>query len=406
MKLFFANDLGYGSIKGVINDEEILIPSVTADLREQDMFEPVDFSTDKEQNIYFNDMFKHMDVTVQSPQVRKTNRMLIGEAALDSHLPVKTFDVNDFNGKSQTDHALILTLTAIATKALKQAYINGEDLSEGVQADVFMTTALPVAEGKKKDVIDAYRNRYKKSTHLVTFHNFNELITVKIKFQEVIVSLEGETAKYALSDADKTLAKGIYDDFKRNYSDFAEELDSESLLQLDNKLFIDIGEGTTDFIVFTDDEVNEHSSTSIQQGYGNALEDAIDELTENGFNINNRAALQELILEPARNPMRKQRQKRAKEAVNQQLMRLVDSIVNTTSKTLRKASASIDVIFVLGGGSIPLKDQTDLRAQLVQKTEAFSDGIGIPVVFIPEEYAQHLNENGLKKMLDVIVNAE
>lgn len=406
MEINFANDLGYSTIKGAINDEEVKIPSVTAELRKQDILEPTRFKSDAEKDTYFDNLFDHMDVTIQSPQIKTTARMLVGQVALNSGLTVTGFDVNDFNGKSETDRSLILTLATIATKALKEAYKKGNKLSNTINANVNMTTALPVTEGKKQGFIQRYRDRFTNSSHLVTFHNFDELITVKINFNMVVVALEGETAQYEITNASDDLQQDIQADLSSHYPDLA-DMKAKDIISLDNAMLIDIGEGTTDFIIFQNGQLNAHISNSIQEGYGNALEEARDALLNQNFNVANRASLQEKISRPAKNLIEKRQQSLVKQAVSDQLDQLKTSIVDNASKTLRKVSGqqtSLEIIYVLGGGSIPMNEQTNLRTELSNKTNSFSGNIGIPVVFISKRYAQYLNEDGLKLILQVSKN--
>ena len=69
---------------------------------------------------------------------------------------------------------------------------------------------------------------------------------------------------------------------------------------------------------------------------------------------------------------------------------------------MRKANSSTEVVFVYGGGSIPMKEQSDLRQRLSEKMKAFSGGFDIPVVWIDKEYAQLMNLNGLAKLVEMV----
>ena len=120
-QITLANDLGNGSMKlGFNNSDWTVIPSITADQRKQDLIAPMTFDSQEQQDAYVSNLFKHMDVSVQSPNVSVSNRMFVGQAASDSNLLTHSFDVNDFAGKSTTDLAMILTLASIGAKAIKQ----------------------------------------------------------------------------------------------------------------------------------------------------------------------------------------------------------------------------------------------------------------------------------------------
>lgn len=404
-KITLANDLGNGSMKlGFNNSAWTVVPSIMADQRKQDVIAPVVFTNQEEQDEYVNDLFNHMDVSVQSPSVNTTNRMFVGQAASDSNLLLHNFDVNDFAGKSTTDLAMILTLSSVATQAVKQNYVNNNhQLSSDINVNVIMTTALPIAEGKKPNVVDAYRQRYMNADHLVTFHNFKQLINVKIHFDLVVVALEGETAQYAIAQANPQLAKGIEDDFAQYYPKLAQEMGDNQIHTVADTLGIDIGEGTTDMAVFSNGKLNALASSSLNSGYGNVLEQAMADLHGQGFNINSRLELQQLINSPA-NPLKRAKQEKALAAVHAQLDQMGDQIVHEASSVLRQVSNKVDVIYVYGGGSIPMEPL--LRQELMTKIKAFVGDIDVPIIFIPANYAQYLNDLGLNMILRRVVEAQ
>ena len=202
VKMNVANDLGYGSVKAKVNDTKIHFPSVLALQREQDIAKPVEFDSEKEKLSYLSDMINHMDITVSSSAVKTQGRFLLGTAAVKSSLPMRAFDVNDFTGKSDNDLSIILTLGMIAAQRVALAVENGEDLSEQLNAEVNMTTALPVSEGKKNGIVDSYINKYVNSKHTVVFHNLKDPITVSLTFNKVYVALEGEVAQLYIQKRD------------------------------------------------------------------------------------------------------------------------------------------------------------------------------------------------------------
>lgn len=400
----FANDLGYSSMKAFINNQSYKIPSNMAVLRQQDMFAPQTFNTKQEKDAYFQHLTEHMDISVSSQSVKEHRRLFVGQAALDSHLHLNGFDVNSYGGKSKTDLAIILTLSFLANICVQNAYFNNQTIeNQTLQMNVQMATALPVMEGKTNGVIDAYKTRYLSCDHLVTLHNFSYPVKVNIHFVDVQVALEGEAAQYRLKYTNSELSNLIAQDFRENYPDLVQQgVNPINFSKAENFMGIDIGEGTTDLIVFTNGHVNEHVSTSLKRGFGNALEDAISELQRDSFNIDNRAALQDLINRPADpSGLGNFKQNKAKLAVRDQLDNLADSIVDETSKTLRQGSTGIDLIYVYGGGSIPMA-LSNLRDQLREKTREFNAGQEIPIIWINPQYAQYLNEAGLKVILDLM----
>ena len=401
VKINVANDLGYGSVKAKVNDTKIHFPSVLALQREQDIAKPVEFDSEKEKLSYLSDMINHMDITVSSSAVKTQGRFLLGTAAVKSSLPMRAFDVNDFTGKSDNDLSIILTLGMIAAQRVASAVENDEDLSEQLNAEVAMTTALPVSEGKKNGIVDSYINKYINSKHTVVFHNLKDPITVSLTFNKVYVALEGEVAQLYIQNSDIKLKGLIKKDFAKNYPELATEIEVTDLVKIKNLLGIDIGEGTTDLVVIKDGKANAVSSTSLPTGYGNALQDAIDVLQTQNMNFEARSQLQDYLSQDV-SPLAKRMQNKVRQTVFEQLAPFADKIVEAASKTMRKAGANVEVLYVYGGGSIPMLEQTELRQKLAQKMKDFSGGIDVPVIWIDKSYAQILNEKGLELVLNVL----
>ncbi|MDN4849069.1 ParM/StbA family protein (plasmid) [Ligilactobacillus salivarius] len=401
VKMNVANDLGYGSVKTKVNDTKIHFPSVLALQREQDIAKPVEFDSEKEKLSYLSDMINHMDVTVSSSAVKTQGRFLLGTAAIKSSLPMRAFDVNDFTGKSDNDLSIILTLGMIAAQRVALAVENDEDLSEQLNTEVNMTTALPVSEGKKNGIVDSYINKYINSKHTVVFHNLKDPITVSLTFNKVYVALEGEVAQLYIQNSDIKLKGLIKKDFSKNYPELATEIEVTDLVKIKNLLGIDIGEGTTDLVVIKDGKANAVSSTSLPTGYGNALQDAIDVLQTQNMNFEARSQLQDYLSQDV-SPLAKRMQNKVRQTVFEQLAPFADKIVEAASKTMRKAGANVEVLYVYGGGSIPMLEQTELRQKLAQKMKDFSGGIDVPVIWIDKSYAQILNEKGLELVLNVL----
>lgn len=401
VKMNVANDLGYGSVKAKVNDTKIHFPSVLALQREQDIAKTVEFDSEKEKLSYLSDMINHMDITVSSSAVKTQGRFLLGTAAVKSSLPMRAFDVNDFTGKSDNDLSIILTLGMIAAQRVALAVENGEDLSEQLNAEVNMTTALPVSEGKKNGIVDSYINKYVNSKHTVVFHNLKDPITVSLTFNKVYVALEGEVAQLYIQNSDIKLKGLIKKDFAKNYPELATEIEVTDLVKIKNLLGIDIGEGTTDLVVIKDGKANAVSSTSLPTGYGNALQDAIDVLQTQNMNFEARSQLQDYLSQDV-SPLAKRMQNKVRQTVFEQLAPFADKIVEAASKTMRKAGANVEVLYVYGGGSIPMLEQTELRQKLAQKMKDFSGGIDVPVIWIDKSYAQILNEKGLELVLNVL----
>lgn len=396
-KIVIANDLGYSSVKADINDKELKFPSVIAQLRPQDVPAPAEINSDEAMKNYIDNFLDNMDVTVASNAVKSSGRYLIGNAAVESGLSLRQLDINDYTGKSETDLSVILTLSMIAGRRVQEAYKNGEDLSKELEANVYMATALPVSEGKRDNARDEYAQRYLTGKHVVTFHNFSDLITVNVNFKRVYVALEGETAQMIIASDMEGLSEGIKKDFDKNYPDLASDVSVDDIIGAQNAVGIDIGGGTTDVVAIINGKANAAASTSVPTGYGTVLQEAVRILQDRQMNFEDRSQLQSFI-EKEVSPLRRGQQKAAKDVVDEQVGPLTDSIVDAVSQTLRMARET-EVIFVYGGGSIPMKDNSELRLRLSQKVKSFTGGYDVPVVWIPGEYAQKLNLYGLEAIV-------
>lgn len=397
-----SNDLGNGHTKITVGGTTITEPSIIAKQRKQDLNAPVRFTSEHEKNEYMRNLLSHMDVSIQSPTVTMSERVLVGVSAFRLPNSVEGFDVNDFEGKSEMDLPLIITLSTIAGYALVQDFKRNQAMPTHVEVVSDMTVALPINEGKRNGVLEQYARRYTDNIHHVTFHNFKELITVTIKFRHVEVALEGEAAQLKLKHAPEDLANAVKADFDKFYPELADNpnFTAQDLVAFPNVMGIDIGEGTTDLPVFVSGQINEQASASLPEGYGNALEEALTDLRNNNMNFNSRNELQEFVMTPP-TPLDASRKRIAQKAVMEQLDLFAKHIIDGVSTNLRKNATNVSAIFVYGGGATPMRFY--LREALMKKTQSFTQGVGIPVIFVPEAYSQILNERGLDLILDVVL---
>lgn len=396
-----ANDLGYGSIKGSLNDEKILMPSVIARLTPENTVLPKTFDHSDETTNYMQHFMDNLDVTISSSAITEQGRFLIGNAAVRSQLPLQSFDVNDFAGKSEDDLALILTLSMIAGKTVKDAYEQEEDLGNPLRVTVNMATALPVSEGKRGNVLETYHDKFTGSNHTVTLHNFKDPITVQIHFRKVFVALEGETAQLMIKNAGSGLKQALLADFKHHYPELSNNIAADDIIKDDNVLGVDIGEGTTDLVTILNGEVNTNASSSLPKGYGNVLQTAVEVLQAQQMNFDNRAQLKDYLSQPA-SPFAKKHQEKVRKVVYSQLEPFADQIINAISAAVRQSGAGVELLFVYGGGSIPMAKESQLRKKIQEKLQRFNGGDDIPVIWVSPKYAQVLNEMGLMLILNAI----
>lgn len=393
-----ANDIGYGYTKAKLDGEQVKIPSVIARLQPQNINAPLAFGSQQEQDDYFANFLDHLDISISSSEVRDSGRFLVGPAAVNSQLPLTSFDVNDFGGKSEDDLSLILSLSLIAGKRVADAYRAGEPLTEPLQVTVNMATALPVTEGKRKGVEDAYVARYKNQKHTVTFHNFKDPITVTIQFNEVYVGLEGEVALFYLRYSSKEVREKLFSQFKADYPEIAAQVNPNMLVKVTELLGVDIGDGSTDINIFSNGKANAAVSSSLLKGYGNTLNEAIRVLQAEQMNFESRAQLQDYLTQEV-TPFAKAHQQRVQQVVYNQLNPFADQILQEVSNVMRQGGTKVALAYVFGGGAVPMHDHSYLPEKLAEKLKRFNGGDPIPVIWLPADLTQIINELALDFVL-------
>lgn len=403
--MLIANDLGYGFIKADINGERVKIPSAIA--TKQSYMAP---NPDTISDQYMENFLDNMDVSISSSSVNRTGRFLIGRAASKAASRTQTFNIYSGKGKSDDDLSVILTLSMIAGQRVKLAYEANADLSKPLNADVIMATELPISEGRNSQVSKNYEDKYLGHKHIVTFNNFNDPITVSINFISVRSYLEGETASLALANAAKglkgfeildSLREAVAKDYKKNYPERAKKYGVEEILNALNIFILDIGERTSDLVTTTLGAANPEASDSIDLGFGTALERTRQELRVRHLaNFNSRYDLKEYLHRDLVGA-NKEKQEQIRQILIEQLQPLSDGIIDASSNILSLTANDTDVVFVLGGGSIPMLKQSNLRRDLVELLQSL--GSEAPVIGVDSKFAQWMNEIGLLIALSVMV---
>lgn len=391
----FDNDAGNDSMKTYLDGDFFKMPSVIAFKGSQDFTAPVSFESDEDRKNYMENFLDHMDVSISSNAITENRRFLVGNNASNSGLPLTSFDLNDLSGKSDVDLTVLLTLSLIAGNRVKKAYEKGESLNDPLKVEVSMTTALPILEGKQAGKIDKYSSRYLNATHVVTFHNFKDPIVVQIHFKKAYVGLEGEMAQLMISNSiNKQLGHIIINQLKKRYPKIASSLTPEVLSKLiKNSLGIDIGGGTTEWTVITNGVTNLNVSTSLMQGFDNILERSRLYLQTKNINFENISQLQEYLNSDTEDFFSNNKEI-VKQAINENAATFNEQIIKQTSAVVRQIGSQLNLVFVYGGGSIPLAE-TSLLEELSNKLKLFKGGSEVPVIWIPTEYAQIMNLGGL-----------
>lgn len=403
--MLVANDLGYGFLKSTVNGKKYKMPSVIA--KKQVYMDPNPDELTKE---YMKNFLDKMDVSISSSAVKRTGRFLIGRAASKTTARTQSFNIFSGQGKSDDDLSLILNLSMIAGVRVKNAYENDEDLDCPLVANVIMATELPIAEGRDSEASAAYENKYLNSKHTVTFNNFKNPITVTVNFLMVHSYLEGETASLALANAAAGLEgyeeldglkEKIDSYYKKYYPQRVEDYGIDEILQAQNIFVMDIGERTSDLVTTTNGSANPEASDSINLGYGNAIEKTKQAARIKGLGtFKSRYELKEFL---SRNLIgsNEEKQEKINEILQSNILELSDGILDSASDLLSMNANKTDVVYVLGGGSIPMEKESNLRQELVELLQSI--GAMSPVIWIDEKYAQWVNELGLQIILGAMV---
>lgn len=403
MKL--ANDLGYGRVKGSINGKELNLTSVLARVPANQAPKPDTFRNADEKDAYMNDLVNHLYFSVNSKSINTDGKFFLGERAQHSNSNKWLFDVNDYSSKAENDMGLILTLGIIAAEKIKEVYNEDEALDDILEVEVQMTTALPIMEANRNGVVEAYRERFISNQHLVTVHNFPHDITVKVKFKDVFVGYEGELAQFCIANASDDIKSAIMTEWKdAGYSDIYPDVTVDEILGLRTTMGVDIGAGTTDTVIFQDGKMLIKYSTSLKMGYGSVQDAALKQLIQEGNAVGrSRVDLEEFLNTPAGFTTRALH-KHVEDIVLDNNELLANEIVDSISDVLGGATRdgiAVEIVYVYGGGSIPMKQRGELREKIADKLKSFQTvKAEVPVLFISDEIAPYLNLAGLQVVLD------
>lgn len=386
-------DIGNGYVKGAVcsniaGETEIDISSSVAVVT---MMHDIK-TTGSDINDVMNDIFNHMDVTIDTPLCAETGRFLFGERGRESGMFVKEFDVTSAVSKAQQESSFILTLGCIAGKAA-QDYWNVNKALPTAPIDVTISVialALPITEFKSYRA--AYASGYRDNMHQAVIHNFETDIVVNIRFENVQIIAEGAAAQYAIRSGGVTLMTELLNEARAAGQVFA-DITAEDLVQVKATLGIDIGEGTTNFPVFdANGKFNPDSSKTLPKGYGSVLTAALQRLQEMGFAFSNRKALQDYL---NKGPLLKKDQyAKVQSVVDEEISGFVEEVAMYYGQMLSTIGLYVEIVEVYGGGANSVK--SELYPLLIKKTKAVNGGTeGQVVLYVGSDVSRRLNCNGL-----------
>lgn len=399
-------DVGNGYVKGVIRGEvhgkevfdTIDLPSAVVSTSRSTPKVP-EADSDAFKIVVEDDFYNRVAASFTTPLIGHSDLRTFGRAALSTPGSKFTqFEVVGSRSKADQELSSVLVLGVFAAKTLRD-YVreHGALPDRELRASVRTGLALPIAEYVQRR--SAYAAQFvgllgaaDPTVHLVTVKNFSTPVTVRLQFEDVQVLPEGASAQFAITDKGAPLAQALLDDLRASDPEEAARLQgvtAELLVGVRNTVGVDVGEGTVNFPVFTDGAFNSEAASTLDQGYGTALTNALDRMSTSGdkdLRFKNRKALAD-FLQQEPSVFLQGRFDRAKGYVDEEAEYLAEEIGARFEDVLAEVGGTTEVVYVYGGGSGPIKE---ILRPVLQKAAG-----GIPVLYLDAAYSRHLNREGL-----------
>ncbi|MGW3202058.1 ParM/StbA family protein [Streptomyces sp. NPDC001118] len=392
-------DVGNGYVKGVIQNtkqgtfDEIDLPSAVVSTSRTSPKVPLPDADAA--SALAGDFYNQIDCSLTTPLVAASDRRIFGRAALSVRGSKFTeFEVLGKHSKADQELSKVLVLGVFAAKALRD-YVreNGALPGHELRVQVRAGLALPISEFVARR--HAYAAEFigllgsaDPTVHLVTIKNFSTPVSVRLQFVDVQVMAEGASAQFAITDKGEPLAQALLDDLRARDASLVEGVSASDLVAVQNTIGVDVGEGTVNFPVFTDGRFNPEAADTLDEGYGTALINAMERMSESDATLQftSRKQLADFLhAEPS--VLVKNRHQRAAGFVEDEASYLVDEIASSFGDVLSQAGATTEVVYVYGGGSGPIK-------HLLHPALLMAAG-DVPVLYLDSSYSRHLNREGL-----------
>ncbi len=389
-----ANDLGYGNEKITFNGtDRYMQPTVISPIVR--VTNNTINHTDKDAvEKTVENLLNEMNVVIDNKQY------LVGNAAKNSTIEHISTDINARKGKAHMSMSKIVPLSTIAAYAVQQAHKAGKNIFSPIEVDVVMANNLPINEmANDPSVKDYYTNLFTGKNHIVIFKNFDNDISVTINFKEVNVYKEGEVAISIARQYSKELREYLI----KTIGEYYPKVDAKEFLEnVKNILGIDIGFQTVDFPLIINGNGDPFNSTSINSGYGNVLASGwqyLPQLTQ-GYSVKDVVAFQNLLNSKPRTEIDEENKNYALEAEKTATPELIRNVI-TRFNSIISNTENLELVLLMGGGTIPLMERTDYREQLVESLKLYrSSALVIP---LDEEFATYANLIGLEILAHAMV---
>lgn len=389
-----ANDLGYGNEKITFNGtDRYMQPTVISPIVR--VTNNTINHTDKDAvEKTVENLLNEMNVVIDNKQY------LVGNAAKNSTIEHISTDINERKGKAHMSMSKIVPLSTIAAYAVQQAHKAGKNIFSPIEVDVVMANNLPINEmANDPSVKDYYANLFTGKNHIVIFKNFDNDISVTINFKEVNVYKEGEVAISIARKYSKELRQYLI----KTIGEYYPKVDAKEFLEnVKNILGIDIGFQTVDFPLIINGNGDPFNSTSINSGYGNVLASGwqyLPQLTQ-GYSVKDVVAFQNLLNSKPRTEIDEENKNYALEAEKTATPELIRNVI-TRFNSIISNTENLELVLLMGGGTIPLMERTDYREQLVESLKLYrSSALVIP---LDKEFATYANLIGLEILAHAMV---
>lgn len=399
MKIIAGLDIGNGYVKGQVKGTSLTpidIPSAVATITNTHDIK----STGAEIKTVIDDIYNHMDVSFDTSLVEDKSRKLFGQRAIATGVALDEFDIHSSRSKAKQELSFVLSLGTLAAKALQDYFTEHNKLpDETIKSSIRVALALPIVEFKAHR--KAYAARFGEGTHVVSFHNFENIVRVELVFEDVQVLAEGASAQYAIVAKGEPLMKSMLQDLRTKGHDL-KNIEAKHVLEATNTVGIDIGEGTVNFPIFTNGKFNPDSSFTLDKGYGSVLYAALERLQMEGFSFRSRKELTNYLQTPP-TPLSEAVYVRVKRIVDEEAVAFAKETNRWFQKAADIAGMSNQVVYVYGGGATPVKSK--LYDLLLESAKDATGGISCPILYLDSRYSRNLNREGLLHIADSYAKA-
>lgn len=398
MNIIAGLDIGNGYVKGKVAvnggaPERVDLPSCVA-YTGHAAWLPAEAD-----DAYMADFVNAMDCDIKSPAIKPVDegRIFVGERAVTSGRSPVVFNIDERKPKCDDSLSFQLILATLAGVAVENAWKNDGKLpEESMQVEASLGVALPFSDYLQYR--DRYRDELEGARHTVHIHNFENDITVNIDFTHVVVLAEGQAAQYAIAELGEKFLDAALAQCKKEGAVFDKSITGKELASYENTIGIDVGEGTTNYPTFRNGRIAVELSSSINKGYGTALENVIDIVRNEPFAPQTRKELERQLRDENPKPHMRKVQERLADFEADESRLLARDIVDEYKSVLSRIKLDTDVVYVFGGGATRLRDV--LYPQLIEASK-LADGAYVPIIYMDSAYSRELNRNGLFQVAQI-----